>query len=64
MDKKRIVAALEKSIEDLTARFEREVKDVRHDFGEDIRLLRKLRARDKSDTEIEFGKVNTMIDQQ
>jgi len=54
LDKKRIVERFAKEISTLTEYFAKNVEDVRKDFNDDIRSLKKLRARDKSDADLKF----------
>ena len=54
LDKKRIVERFAKEISTLTKYFAKNVEDVRKDFNDDIRSLKKLRARDKSDADLKF----------
>jgi len=54
LDKKRIVERFAKEISTLTDYFAKNVEDVRKDFNDDIRSLKKLRARDKSDADLKF----------
>lgn len=54
LDKKRIVERFEQELGNMTEYFKKQVKDVRKDFTDDIRSMQKLRARDKSDSDVHF----------
>ena len=54
LDKKRIVQRFEKELGNLTEYFKKAVQDVRTDFNDDIKNIKRLRARDKSDQDLKF----------
>ena len=54
LDKKRIVERFEQELGNMTEYFKKQVQDVRKDFTDDIRSMQKLRARDKSDSDVHF----------
>ena len=61
LDKKRIVENFESELHSTTEYFKGAVKDVRHDFNDELRHMNKMRARDKSDQDVRQREIDRMI---